>query len=56
MAELLRVVRRGPDCGTVKAVSGPDEHGAYLRCDLAPGHPGPLHYDSADRIWWFAVA
>lgn len=56
MAELLRIVRRGPDCGAVKPVSGPNEHGAYLRCDLGPDHPGPMHYDSADLIWWFADA
>lgn len=26
--------------------------GAYLQCDLTEGHPGPLHYDRADGIWW----
>jgi hypothetical protein len=35
-------------------VSGGD--GGYLRCDLAPDHPGPLHYDESDEIWWFSDA
>jgi hypothetical protein len=54
VAELLKIVRRGPRCGVRRNVSGGD--GGYLRCDLAPDHPGPLHYDESDEIWWFSDA
>ena len=29
---------------------------AELRCDLPPKHPGPLHYDDYDQIWWSSDA
>lgn len=55
MAELLKIVRRHANrCGASRAVGGGD--GAYLQCDLSDGHPGPLHYDDADEIWWYSDA
>ena len=27
-------------------------HGDLLTCDLSPDHPGELHFDEVDRIWW----
>ena len=33
--------------------SGGDGH-AVLVCDLKQDHPGPLHYDRVDRVWWSA--
>jgi len=55
VAELLKIVRRHAGrCGASRAVGGGD--GAYLQCDLADGHPGPLHYDDSDEIWWFSDA
>jgi hypothetical protein len=52
---LLSVVRRGLHCAAEHEVSGGDER-AYLRCDLKVPHPGPLHYDAYDKIWWSADA
>jgi hypothetical protein len=52
---LLSIVRRGEHCAAECAVNGGDER-AFLRCDLKPGHAGPLHYDATDRIWWSADA
>lgn len=54
MPELLKIVLRGLTCSTWKKVGGTGE--SWLRCDLKPDHPGPLHYDEDDRIWWFADA
>jgi hypothetical protein len=53
MAELLKLALRGEVC-PAEAQVGADSVG--LVCDLNPGHPGPLHYDRIDRIWWFADA
>ena len=55
MAEILKIVRRGPRCTTWRNISG-GEGGGYLQCDLTDGHPGPLHYDESDEIWWFSDA
>ena len=54
MAEpLLSVVRRGPRCDQWQLVTSSDgEQSAHVACNLKPGHPGPLHYDEADGIWW----
>ena len=56
MAELLKALYRGPRCtatARVGAVDDGDQSGTLL-CNLQPEHPGPLHYDAADRIWWSA--
>ena len=55
MPELLRTVSRGAHCIAVASVGG-GEGGGYLMCSLKPDHPGPLHYDDQDQIWWFADA
>jgi hypothetical protein len=55
MVELLKIVRRGVRCVAYRGIGGGDGNG-YLRCDLASGHPGPLHYDESDEIWWFSDA
>lgn len=56
MAEpLLSVVRRGSRCPAWQPVSSPDgEQLTHLACNLKPDHPGPLHFDEADGIWWAA--
>lgn len=50
MADLLKIVRRGETCPAGVTVTG--EADASLICDLEPDHPGPLHYDATDAIWW----
>jgi hypothetical protein len=54
MAELLKVMFRGITCDKRATVRGFGDEAGYLQCDLTPGHPGPLHYDAGDRIWWAA--
>jgi hypothetical protein len=53
VAELLTLALRGERCTEEKdiTVGGGNGH-AILVCDLKPGHPGPLHYDHVDRVWW----
>ncbi len=54
MAELLRTMARGPVCTAWHPMNG--DQTVFLRCDLRENHPGPLHYDAADQIWWHADA
>lgn len=64
MAELLKIVYRGQHCPAEREVGGTaltdngegHQETGMLLCGLEPGHIGPLHYDSADRIWWSADA
>lgn len=39
------------DCRVFVIVSG-DEENTELICGLQDGHPGPLHHDGVDGIWW----
>jgi hypothetical protein len=52
MGDLLKVKMRGAHCDASAVVSGSDMGAVYLLCNLAIGHPGPLHYDAIDEIWW----
>lgn len=53
MAEFLRIKRRGERCPETATVTGAPEDSALV-CDLNPDHPGPLHYDDTDQVWWAA--
>ncbi len=55
MAELLRIVERGERCAETARVTAADDDGLLI-CDFKPDHPGPLHYDKVDKIWWSANA
>jgi hypothetical protein len=57
VAEFLSLVWRGENCpasAIVGSVAEPGTAPGTLQCGLKPGHPGPLHYDAVDRIWWSA--
>jgi hypothetical protein len=52
---LLGIVKRGERCAETAAVreaADADESVGVLVCSLGPNHPGPLHYDAIDGIWW----
>jgi hypothetical protein len=49
-ALLSTTSRRADQCLAHVPVSG--EIDAVLICDLKRDHPGPLHYDRTDEIWW----
>ena len=51
MAELLKTTNRA--AGRCEA-EAPISDLASLLCDLTRDHPGPLHYDRTDGIWWAA--
>jgi hypothetical protein len=57
---LLAIVRRGLRCqewaqvGNTVGNTDDSPTTGTLVCNLKPGHPGPLHYDATDRIWWRA--
>lgn len=53
MAELIRLALRGEHCTEEADVTvGGGEGHAVLICDLQAQHPGPLHYDMQERVWW----